>query len=198
MKAKLKSSEVEKLKSAEVEELKSSGVEELKSLGGRASSRAANRNLSTLNSQPSTLNLSTVEEVYRQCLKRETDRERSHRDTKQGAFEASMLSFDRLMAEIGDPSKSATFSDNGTGEEAIVAACDGEGSKTPLDRGCESKRRDILRNARKRLKRAHPELLEVFNLIVKNGKNRKESIWALMMSKDTAGGTPPKSGTGAI
>ena len=144
------------------------------------------------------MNGANVEKVYRLCRKREIDRERQWRKAKRyGDIRnvVHLVDFEESEAAENSPS---WLSDGGKGVEDIIAACDGEGSKPPLDCGCESKRRDILRNARKRLKRAHPELLEVFNLIVKNGKNRKESIWALMMSKDTAGGTPPKSGTGAI
>ena len=85
---------------------------------------------------------------YAKCLKRERDREACRREAKQGAFEAEMLSFDRLVDSFEDPSKVG-------------------GSSFYTRR---------IKVARVRLSRKHPELLEVFNLIVKNGKNRRESI----------------------
>ena len=51
-----------------------------------------------------------MSEGYRKALKRECDRERSRRMSRQGSFEASMLSFDEHMAKCDDPSKIATFS----------------------------------------------------------------------------------------
>ena len=77
----------------------------------------------------------------------------------------------------------------GKGAEEIIAACDGE---TP-----EARYRRILRNARDRLRRAHPELVEVFNLIVKNGSNRKESIWT-MVSRKRTNGRQQETDTGRI
>ena len=116
-----------------------------------------------------------MSEEYAKCLKRERDREAKRRETEQGAFEAEMLSFDTLMDSFEDPSKAAIFSDNGTGAEAVVDHCDGV---TP-----ESRRARCIRNARNRLKRAYPHLVPVFDLVVKNGSNRKESIWALAKTK---------------
>ena len=132
------------------------------------------------------MNGMNVEKVYRRCLKMERDRERSGRDTLQGAFEASFVHIDYGSENSREDSPS-WLSDNGRGVEAIVAACDGEDS--------ESRHMRCIKNAREKLRRAHPELVEVFNLIVKNGSNRKESIWQLM-SRNCANGTPPKSATG--
>ena len=53
------------------------------------------------------------------CLKLERDRERSWRESRQGAFEASMLSLDEHVAKFDDPSKIATFSDGCKGAESI-------------------------------------------------------------------------------
>ena len=53
------------------------------------------------------------------CLKLERDRERSWRESRQGAFEASMLSLDEHVAKFDDPRKIATFSDGGNGAESI-------------------------------------------------------------------------------
>ena len=53
------------------------------------------------------------------CFKLERDRERSWRESRQGAFEASMLSLDEHMAKFDDPGKIATFSDGGKGAESV-------------------------------------------------------------------------------
>ena len=57
--------------------------------------------------------------TYRHRLKLERDRERSWRESRQGAFEASMLSLDEHIAKFDDPGKIATFSDGGKGAESI-------------------------------------------------------------------------------
>ena len=53
------------------------------------------------------------------CLKLERDRERSWRESRQGAFEASMLSLDEHVAKFDDPGKIATFSDGGNGAASV-------------------------------------------------------------------------------
>ena len=58
------------------------------------------------------------------CLKLERDRERSRRESRQGAFESSMLSLDEHVAKFDDPGKIATFSDGGAGRERIFARYD--------------------------------------------------------------------------
>ena len=63
------------------------------------------------------------------CLKLERDRERSWRESRQGAFEASMLSLDEHMAKFDDPGKIATFSDGGKVAESIRNG----GVETPFD-----------------------------------------------------------------
>ena len=70
-----------------------------------------------------------MEEARRYCLKLERDRERSWRESRQGAFEASMLSLDEHMAKFDDPSKIATFSDGGRGATTV---CTG-GADVPQD-----------------------------------------------------------------
>ena len=104
---------------------------------------------------------------YAKCLKRERDREACRRETEQGAFEADMLSLDRLVDSFEDPSKAAIFSDNGAGAAAIRSSDEVGGSSFYMQR---------IKVARRRLARNFPELVEVFNLVVKNGKNRRESI----------------------
>ena len=61
-----------------------------------------------------------MHEIARVSDKQERDRDGAHRrDTRQGVFEASMLSFDEHMAKFDDPSKIATFSDGGKGAESV-------------------------------------------------------------------------------
>ena len=104
---------------------------------------------------------------FMKCLKQERDRERSRRESAQGMFEASMLSLDRLVDSFEDPSKAAIFSDCGAGAAAIRSSDEVGGGSFYMQR---------IKVARRRLARNFPELVEVFNLVVKNGKDRRESI----------------------
>ena len=117
----------------------------------------------------------TMEEARSYCLKLERDRARSRRESAQGKFEASHQSLDRLIDTFEDPSKAAAFSDGGAGAEAVIDHCDGV---TP-----ETRHAECIRNARRRIRNAHPEWLEVFDLIVKNASNRMESICQMTLSK---------------
>ena len=122
---------------------------------------------------------------YRKALKRESDRNRSRRKSQQGAFEASFVSFDQFPADA--EKYESWYSDNGAGVDAIVAHCD----------RAELARSVMLKRAREKVRYATPELLEVFNLVVKNGTNRKESIWELMKTAERrTDGTPPENATG--
>ena len=56
---------------------------------------------------------------YCMALKREADRERSWRKSRQGAFESSMLSLDEHVAKFDDPGKIAAFSDGGRGAASV-------------------------------------------------------------------------------
>ena len=121
------------------------------------------------------MNGENVEKVYRLCRKREIDRERQWRKSKRkGKIRNVVHLVDFEEAESLENSPK-WLSDGGKGVEDIVAACDGETGETRHQR--------ILRNARDRLHRAHPELVEVFDLIVKNGANRKESRGTLTQTK---------------
>ena len=60
-----------------------------------------------------------MSEPYRMALKREADRERSWRKSRQGAFESSMLSLDEHVAKFDDPGKIAAFSDGGIGAASV-------------------------------------------------------------------------------
>ena len=66
----------------------------------------------------------TAHEAYRKCLKLERDRERSWRESRQGAFEATMLSLDEHVAKFDDPGKIAAFSDGGAGAGRVFAQYD--------------------------------------------------------------------------
>ena len=64
---------------------------------------------------------------YRNALKRECDRERSHRMSRQGAFEASMLSLDNPSMRRTDGGDSPAWeSDGGKGAESMIAGMSGE------------------------------------------------------------------------
>ena len=117
----------------------------------------------------------TMQEARNYCLKLERDREHGRRRFGKGNFEASLLSLDQLVNSFEDPSKVAAFSDGGAGAEAVIDYCDGV---TP-----ETRHAECIRNARRRIRNAHPEWLEVFDLIVKNGSNRMESICQMTLSK---------------
>ena len=63
-----------------------------------------------------------MSEEYRKALKRECDRERSRRMSRQGAFEASMLSLDDpSMRRTNGEDSPAWESDGGKGAAAILA-----------------------------------------------------------------------------
>ena len=65
-----------------------------------------------------------MNEGYLKALKREADRERSWRESRQGAFESAFMSLDAHMEKFDDPGKIAAFSDGGRGEERIFAQYD--------------------------------------------------------------------------
>jgi hypothetical protein len=58
-------------------------------------------------------------EIARISYSQEADRAKSRRNSRQGAFDAAMLSLDAHMETFDDPSKIATFSDGGKGAESI-------------------------------------------------------------------------------
>ena len=104
---------------------------------------------------------------YRKALKREADRERSWRKSRQGMFESSMPSLDEHVAKFDDPSKIAVVSDGGKGEEAVMASV------------AKSFYTLCIADARERLNACDRKLVPVFDLVVKNGTNREESICEL-------------------
>ena len=58
-------------------------------------------------------------EIARVSYSQEADRAKSRRNSRQGAFDAAMLSLDEHMAKFDDPSKIATFSDGGKSAESV-------------------------------------------------------------------------------
>lgn len=104
---------------------------------------------------------------YAKCEKRERDRQRKWRKTEQGKFEASFVRMDYEASEatLNSP---AWLSDGGKGAQDIIDAVDGEPT-----------REELISSARKRLVESAPRLVEVFDLIIENGTNRKESKWVL-------------------
>ena len=65
-------------------------------------------------------------EIARVSYSQEADRAKSRRNSRQGAFDAAMLSLDAHMETFDDPSKIATFSDGGRGAEHVrsYAGCE--------------------------------------------------------------------------
>ncbi len=68
-------------------------------------------------------------EIARVSYSQEADRAKSRRNSRQGAFDAAMLSLDAHMETFDDPSKIATFSDGGKGAASV---CNG-GVELPDD-----------------------------------------------------------------
>lgn len=107
--------------------------------------------------------------------------------TRNDELNRRMVSYDELTKDFADLSKAAIFSDGGAGVEAMVEQLD-EGIPSEEPTGRDGPRRlspeDRKRKvdaARKRLERAGlGHLVPVMNLIVRNGSNRRESIWQMM------------------
>lgn len=84
------------------------------------------------------------------------------------------VSHDQLADKLHDPSKMAVLSDGGEGAEKVRTF---------------DERRDVnyytqrIKAARRHLARNRPWLVEVFNLVVKNGRFRGESIAELAASR---------------
>ena len=101
-------------------------------------------------------------EIASVSYKQERDREGAHRrDTRQGAFEASMLSLDEHMAKFDDPGKIATFSDGCKGAESVCEA--DESAPTIKAQDCGSA---LAETARRLLGGKSQRLIQVFDLLV--------------------------------
>ena len=117
-----------------------------------------------------------LERDYRRCLDRERDRYREWAKTKQGAFETyRVLHFDAEAEEARERENSTSWlSDHGR-SAAAIRRC-GKIARPQDDPATRQKRID---RAKHLVMRKAPECLQTFWLILKNGKNRKESIWQL-------------------
>ena len=117
---------------------------------------------------------------YRRCIAREKDRYREWAKTRRGAFETyQVLHFDAEAEEAREREHSTSWlSDRGRGA-AVIRRC-GKVARPQDDPDTRKKRID---RAKHLVMRKAPECLETFWLIIRNGKNRKESIWQLMKGK---------------
>ena len=137
-----------------------------------------------------------LEREYGQCLRRERKRYREWAKTRQGAFETyQVLHFDAEAEEAREREHSTSWlSDRGRGA-AVIRRC-GKVARPQDDPDTRKKRID---RAKHLVMRKAPECLETFWLIIRNGKNRKESIWQLMKgkaSKRPANGMPRSTAIG--
>ena len=133
---------------------------------------------------------------YKRCIAREKDRYREWAKTRQGAFETyQVLHFDAEAEEAREREHSTSWlSDRGRGAAAIRRC-----GKVARPQDDPDTRRKRINRARMAIVRNMPECLETFWLIIKNGKNRKESIWQLMKdkaSKRPANGMPRSTAIG--
>ena len=116
---------------------------------------------------------------FERALKRERDRERKRRMSRQGALEAGMLSLDRQIEDVDEAESPAWLSDNGEGARKIRT----------FDKGLSQSGADVAyaekaarqywqryKAAYMRLKRNKSYLCRTFSLICKYGKNRDASI----------------------
>ena len=113
--------------------------------------------------------------AYERALARERERERKRRATEQGRFESAALSLD-AMPDLDTDECESWLSDGGRGAEAIRG-------ETPEPEDGADTRRKRMDRAKHRVMRKAPECLRTFWLVIKNGKNRKESIWELTKSR---------------
>ena len=105
-----------------------------------------------------------MREIARVSEVQEHDRERSHVKSRQGAFEASMLSLEAHMAKFDDPSKIATFSDGGKGAET-VRSCGGHLLSGVVDPAVKKRMLNKLRK--------HPHLQKALRRFIGNATAKK-------------------------
>ena len=122
--------------------------------------------------------------AYERALARERERERKRRATVQGRFESAALSLD-AMPDLDTDECESWLTDGGRGAAAIRG-------ETPEPEDTGDTRRKRLDWAKHRVMRKAPECLRTFWLVIRNGRNRKESIW--QMTKTTTS-RKRKSGT---
>ena len=114
------------------------------------------------------------------ALKRERDRERKRRATRQGAFEARMLSLDAIVTDEDSAEKLPALSDHGKGARAIRSFDEGlsqSGADVAYAEKAARQYANRYKNAYYRVRRKFPKIgLTVFRLICKYGANRNASI----------------------
>ena len=142
------------------------------------------------------MNGENVEKVYRQCHKRERDRERQWRKSKRyGNVRNVVHLVDFESAEAAEESPS-WLSDNGAGVEAIISACDGNWD------GGEAQEGEALPEwARKKIARNLPKIaLDVARLVARHKDDEEARELNLceieQWIRDASGKRPGKS-TGA-
>lgn len=122
-----------------------------------------------------------IERSYRQCMKREMYRERKWRMSKRYGNVRNMAHIcDFAAAEAAEESPS-WLSDKGAGASSTLDAVDWNCFGNDDAETVYSRR---LRAAREKVRRSDPSLVRVFNLIVRNGRNRKESIYQLLTAEE--------------
>ena len=119
--------------------------------------------------------MSALAKAYARCRRLEAERERKHRlYTAVAASDARAVHYQTPQTHGEDdeePDFGFDLTDEGVGADAVRAF------EERRDGSYYTRRIKI---ARVRLSRVHPELVEVFNLVAKNGKNRSESIAELV------------------
>ncbi len=105
-------------------------------------------------------------EIARISYSQEADRAKSRRNSRQGAFDAAMLSLDAHMETFDDPSKIATFSDGGKGAASVCE--DDESVPTTKAQDCGSA---LAEAARRLLGGKSKRLIQVFDLLVATRKS---------------------------
>ena len=119
---------------------------------------------------------------FDRAMKRERDRERKRRATRQGAFEARMLSLDAIVTDEDSAEKLPALSDHGKGARAIRSFDEGLSQSGADVAYAEKAARQYWRRYKAayiRLKRSKPHLCRTFSLICKYGENRNASIAVL-------------------
>ena len=129
------------------------------------------------------------------------ERERKRETDSAHWFYRDKLSFETKYDEDcgSDPcNEPAWVTDGGRGKAALVAVVSYDLDGVDID-GPPTSRARCIDRAKHRVMRKAPECLRTFWLVIRNGKNRKESIWQLMKekaSKRHVNGRPRRCATG--
>ena len=115
--------------------------------------------------------MSEMAKAYARCLFLERERERKHRKyTASAASDARAVHYQKPQTcdeDEDDLDFGFDLTDEGAGAEDVRSFDERRDASFYTQR---------IKVARRRLARNFPELVEVFNLVVKNGKDRRESI----------------------